>query len=140
MILTNAVTFVIACYNVEVPVLMADTILPEVTPAREGDNVTLQCAPAITYPLSSIIWLANGSNTQVTTENITIGPVNDSVIYQCLVEAVFTPTTNKVGLPLSTSLITTTLVDCKYLIITDCGVGVRYILIYVRPLFPLSVI
>ena len=97
---------------------MADTVLPEVTPAREGDNVILRCAPATTYPPPSIVWLANGSNTQITTENITISPVNDSIIYQCLVEAVFASTTNKVGLPLSTSLITTTLLDCKYIIMS----------------------
>ena len=116
---TYKYSYICNCYNVEVPVLMADTVLLEVTPAREGDNVTLRCAPATTYPPPSIVWLANGSNTQITTESITISPVNDSVIYQCLVEAAFAPTTNKVGLPLLTSLITTTLVDCKYIITSD---------------------
>ena len=102
-------------------------ILPEVTPVIEGGDVTLQCVPVMTYPPPSVTWLVNGVvDAQVSTQNFTISPVADSVIYQCLVEAVFTPTANKAGPPLSTSLITTTLVECKYFIMSNCGNGVHY--------------
>ena len=109
--------------------------LLEVTPVIEGGDVTLQCIPVMTYPPPSITWLVNGLDTQVSTQNFSISSVNDSVIYQCLIEAVFTPTTNKAGPPLSTSLITTTLVECKYFIMSDCGNGVHYTVIC-SPTFP----
>ena len=90
-------------------------MLPSVTPALEGTNAMLQCSPMMTVPTPSIIWLVNGSNSGVTTENFTVSPVNETAdtVYQCLVEATFVPTTHSVGLPPLTSLITTTVVDCK---------------------------
>ena len=80
----------------------------------EGTNVTLQCSPMMTVPTPNITWLVNGSS-GVTTENFTVGSVNEDTdtVYQCLVEATFVPTTHSVGLPPLTSLITTTVVDCK---------------------------
>ena len=100
--------------NIDVSVLMSD-ILPEVTPVREGDTVTLLCSPMMTSPPPMTTWLANGSDIGITTEDYTIGPVSSSteIIYQCLLEATFTPTTNGVGLPPLVSVITTTVIDCK---------------------------
>ena len=109
--------------------------LLEVTPVIEGGDVTLQCVPIMRYPPPSITWLVNGLDAQVSTQSFSISSVNDSVIYQCLVEAVFTPTTNKAGPPLSTSLITTTLVECKCFIMSDCGNGVHYTVVC-SPTFP----
>lgn len=111
--------------NVEVPVLMEDTILQEVTPVSEGANVTLVCLPLMTYPPPMITWLADGSDVQVSSGNYTFGPVNESGIYQCLVEATFVPSTNRVGLPLSISLVTTTLVECKSCVICDSGITLQ---------------
>lgn len=92
---------------------MKDTMLPEIIAVREGTNVTLQCSPMMVYPAPVITWLMDGSVVQVTTENYTIGPVSEPAIYQCLVEAAFVPSTNKIGLPPTVSFITTTLIDCK---------------------------
>ena len=100
--------------NVEVPILPENMMLPEFTAAREGMTVTLQCSPVRTYPAPMITWLVDGIvDTEVTTESYTTTPVNDPVIYQCLVEASFTPITNKVGLPPSISFISSTLIHCK---------------------------
>ena len=101
--------------NAEVPALMADTILPPVTAVREGANVTLQCLPIMTYPAPNITWLADGMVAQVSSVNFTIAMVNESneIVYQCLMEATFVPSTNSIGLPPSVSFITTTVIDCK---------------------------
>ena len=110
--------------NVEVPTLPEEMMLPEVTPAREGATVTLWCSPVMTYPAPMITWLVDGIvDTQATTESFTTAPVNEPTIYQCLVEASFTPNTNKVGLPPSISIISSTLVDCK-----SCVICIYYIL------------
>ena len=97
---------------------MADTILPPVTAVREGANVTLRCLPIMTYtlyPAPNITWLADGMVAQVSSGNFTIAMVNESneIVYQCLVEATFVPSTNSIGLPPSVSFITTTVIDCK---------------------------
>ena len=94
---------------------MADMILPAVTAVMEGTNITLRCLPEMTYPTPSITWLANGTDVQVTTGNYTISPISASseIIYQCLVEGTFVPSTNSIGLPPTISFITTTVIDCK---------------------------
>ena len=98
---------------------MGDTILPSVTVVREGDTVTLQCLPIITYPAPNITWLADGANVQFSSGNFTIATVDESdeMIYQCLVEATFVPSMNSIGLPPSISFITTTAIDCKSYIV-----------------------
>jgi len=103
----------------EVPVLMGSSLLLEQTLVQVGNNVTLQCPLMATYPTPSLMWLVNGS---VVLENmmnnsITTASDDDQEIYQCLVEASFTTTTNRAGLPPMTSLVTTTFVDvfCKCL-------------------------
>ena len=105
--------------NLEGPAIMADMILPAVTAAMEGTNITLRCLPEMTYPTPSITWLANGTDVQVTTGNYTIGPISASseIIYQCLVEGTFVPSTNSIGLPPTISFITTTVIDCKRVIV-----------------------
>ena len=94
---------------------MGDTILPPVTAVREGANVTLRCLPIMTYPAPNITWLADGIDAQVSSGNFTIATVDESdeIVYQCLVEATFVPSTNSIGLPPSVSFITTTVIDCK---------------------------
>lgn len=88
-----------------------DSILPNLTVVREGNNVTLVCSPMETTPAPTITWLKNGSVVATATDEYTINEVNEASegIYQCLVEATFTPTTNSVGLPPATSLASTTL-------------------------------
>ena len=106
--------------NVEVPMLLEDMMLPEITAAREGTTVTLECSPVMTYPAPMITWLVDGMvDAQATTESFTTAPINEPTIYQCLVEASFTPSTNRVGLPPSTSIISSTLVDCKSCVYTS---------------------
>ena len=120
--------------NVEVPMLLENMMLPEITPAREGTTVTLQCPLMMTHPAPMITWLVDGMvDAQATTESFTTASVNESAIYQCLVEASFTPSTNKVGLPPSTSIISSTLVDCKSCVYTSgvklqCDLSAHYIL------------
>jgi len=98
-------------------VLLVDSVLPNLTLVREGSNVTLECSPMMTTPTPTIIWLANGSVVQNGTNEYTIDVANEISrgVYQCLVEATFTPTTNGVGLPPNTCFISTTLLDtfCK---------------------------
>jgi len=67
----------------------------------------------MTTPTPTITWLANGSVVQVGTNQYTIDVADETSrgVYQCLVEAPFTPTTNSVGLPPSTSFVSTTLLD-----------------------------
>ena len=94
---------------------MQDMILPPVTAVREGADVTLRCLPIMTYPAPNITWLADGVVAQVSFENFTITTIDESdeMIYQCIVEATFIPTTNSIGLPPSVSFVTTTALDCK---------------------------
>ena len=94
---------------------MQDMILPPAIAVREGDNVTLRCLPIMTYPAPIITWLADGVDVQVSSGNFTIATVDESdeMIYQCLVEGTFVPSTNSIGLPPSISFITTTVIDCK---------------------------
>lgn len=94
---------------------MGDMILPPVTPVREGTNVTLRCLPIMTYPAPNITWLTNGMDTQSSSGNFTVATVGetDEIVYQCLVEATFVPSTNSIVLPPSVSFITTTVIDCK---------------------------
>ena len=114
--------------NVEVPMLPEEMMLPEVTPVREGITVTLECSPVMTDPAPIITWLVDGiADTEATTESFATAPVNEPAIYQCLVEASFTPSTNKVGLPPSISIISSTLVDCKSCVYTS-GVILQCIL------------
>jgi len=59
--------------------------------------------------------------------SITTASDGDQGIYQCLVEASFTTTTNRAGLPPMTSLVTTTFVDvfckcvCGCVVCVHCG-------------------
>ncbi|XP_065910088.1 uncharacterized protein [Dysidea avara] len=101
----------------EIPALLIDSVLSNLTLVREGSNVTLECSPLMTTPTPTITWLANGSVVQVGTNQYTIGVVDETSrgVYQCLVEATFSPTTNSVGLPPSTSFIFTTLLDTFFL-------------------------
>ncbi|XP_065905337.1 hemicentin-1-like isoform X3 [Dysidea avara] len=97
----------------EVPVLQGPLVLPEVTLVQTGNDVTLECPQMITYPIPSLMWLANGSVVLENMVNYTFTTVGDTTegIYQCLVEASFTPTTNRAGLPPVISFVTTTFVD-----------------------------
>ena len=118
--------------NVEVPMLLENMMLSEITAAREGTTVTLQCSPVMTDPAPMITWLVDGIVDPQTTESFTTATVNESAIYQCLVEASFTPSTNRVGLPPSTSIISSTLVDCKSCVYTSgvilqCDLSAHYI-------------
>jgi len=83
----------------------------------EGSNVTLKCSPMMTTPTPTITWLTNGLVVQVGKNQYTIDVADETSrgVYQCLVEATFTPTTNSVGLPPPTSFVFTTLLDtfCK---------------------------
>jgi len=98
-------------------VLLVDGVLSNLTLVREGSSITLECSPLMTTPTPTITWLANGSVVQVGTDEYTIDVADETSrgVYQCLVEATFTPTTNGVGLPPTTSLVSTTLLDtfCK---------------------------
>ena len=113
---------------------MAKTILPPVTAVREGANVTLRCLPIMTYPAPDITWLADGMVAQISSRNFTIAMVNESneIVYQCLVEATFVPSTNSIGLPPLVSFITTTVIDCKsnsmYIVIHHVQLSVLLVL------------
>ena len=98
-------------YIIEIPVTIST--LPNVSSVQEGTSLTLQCQVAMTIPAPSIIWLANGTIVQTSTENYTI--TGSKGIYQCLVEASFIISTNSDELPPTYSFISTTLVDvfCK---------------------------
>jgi len=102
-----------------IPLLPLNSVLSNYTLVREGTNVTLECSPLMTTPTPKITWLVNGSVVQVDTNQYTIDVADETSrgVYQCLVEATFTPTTNSVGLPPSTSFVSTTLLDtfCKKL-------------------------
>ena len=118
----------------EIPVLLIDSVLSNLTLVREGSNVTLECSSLMTIPTPTIIWLANGSVVQVGTNQYTIDVADETSrgVYQCLVEATFTPTTNSVGLPPSTSFVSTTLLDtfCKNLVFFNLYTLQQYIHYY----------
>ena len=89
-----------------------------------GNDVTLECPQMMTCPTPTLMWLANGSIVLENMVNYTFTAVGDTAegIYQCLVEASFTPTTNRVGLPPVISVVTATFVDvfCKCVHVCGC--------------------
>ena len=100
-------------FFIVIPKLPAKSVLSNLTLVREGSSITLECSPLMTTPTPKITWLVNGSVVQVDTNEYTIDVADETSrgIYQCLVEATFTPTTNGVGLPPTSSFIFTTLLD-----------------------------
>jgi len=113
----------VTCIEV-VPVLLGSSALPDVTLVKMENDVTLQCPQIITYPTPTLMWLANGSVVLENVVNYTFNADDTAEgIYQCLVEASFTPTTNRAGLPPAINFVTTTFVDvfCKCVSVSTCS-------------------
>ena len=108
------IVFRLSIIFTEIPI--TTSTLPNVSIAREGTNLTLQCLIVMTTPMPSITWLFNGAVVQASTEDYTFNAnASSEGIYQCLVEAPFVVSTNCIGIPPTYSFISTTFVDtfCK---------------------------
>ena len=101
-------------YITEIPITVST--LPNTSLVQQGMSLTLQCQVLMTTPTPYIVWLANGTAVENSTQNYTItADPSSEGIYQCLVEASFIVSTNSIGIPPTYSFTSTTFVDifCK---------------------------